>query len=248
MVSVDPVLIIGRAAPDPAPTMDPAGGLAAPEREGAAPLASAPARDAPAAGEAPDAAPAATGGPAEAAAPPETETASAAPIVAQTGLSGVALLQPPELQIPDTVTLDAISYSEEGKVRLSGRGHPGWRARVYANGEAVAEAPIGADGSWNAEIDTGMAPGRYVLRVDEIDSEGRVASRVESPFQREYLTDLAGIDSKYVVQPGNSLWRIARRTYGRGIEYTVIYEANRDRIRDPDLIYPGQIFDVPAQE
>jgi len=47
------------------------------------------------------------------------------------------------------------------------------------------------------------------------------------------------------VQPGNSLWRIARRVYGRGTRYTVIYEANRKSIRDPDLIYPGQVFIVP---
>ena len=50
-----------------------------------------------------------------------------------------------------------------------------------------------------------------------------------------------------VVQPGNSLWRIARGTYGSGLQYTVIYEANKDQIRDPDLIYPGQIFTLPKE-
>ena len=49
-----------------------------------------------------------------------------------------------------------------------------------------------------------------------------------------------------VIQPGNNLWRISRVIYGRGIEYTVIYQANRDQIRDPDLIYPGQIFLTPG--
>jgi hypothetical protein len=34
--------------------------------------------------------------------------------------------------------------------------------------------------------------------------------------------------------------------YGRGIEYTVIYDANRDHIRNPNLIYPGQIFSTPG--
>jgi nucleoid-associated protein YgaU len=47
------------------------------------------------------------------------------------------------------------------------------------------------------------------------------------------------------VQPGNSLWRIARRTYGAGMRFTLLYEANKDQIRDPDLIYPGQLFVVP---
>ena len=50
-----------------------------------------------------------------------------------------------------------------------------------------------------------------------------------------------------IVQPGNSLWRIARRLYGKGIQYTTIFGANRDQIVDPSLIYPGQIFIVPEE-
>ncbi len=49
-----------------------------------------------------------------------------------------------------------------------------------------------------------------------------------------------------VVQPGNNLWNISRVIYGRGVRYTTIYEANRDQIRDPDLIYPGQVFRAPG--
>ena len=48
------------------------------------------------------------------------------------------------------------------------------------------------------------------------------------------------------VQPGNTLWAIARERYGRGILYVAVYEANRDLIRDPDLIYPGQVFRADA--
>ncbi|MGH6875344.1 MAG: LysM peptidoglycan-binding domain-containing protein [Aestuariivirgaceae bacterium] len=51
-----------------------------------------------------------------------------------------------------------------------------------------------------------------------------------------------------VIQPGNSLWRISRVIYGRGIEYTIIYDANKNQIRNPDLIYPGQIFATPGAE
>ena len=51
-----------------------------------------------------------------------------------------------------------------------------------------------------------------------------------------------------MVQPGNSLWRIARRTLGGGINYSVIYEANRAQIANPDLIYPGQVFMVPEPQ
>ena len=49
------------------------------------------------------------------------------------------------------------------------------------------------------------------------------------------------------VSRGDSLWRLSRGTYGAGTHYAVIYKANRDQIRNPNLIYPGQIFVLPAQ-
>ena len=51
--------------------------------------------------------------------------------------------------------------------------------------------------------------------------------------------------SLITVQPGNTLWGIASEKYGDGFLYVRVFEANTDRIRDPDLIYPGQIFTVP---
>lgn len=51
---------------------------------------------------------------------------------------------------------------------------------------------------------------------------------------------------RVVIQPGNNLWNISRVIYGRGIEYTTIYEANKDQIRNPHRIYPGQIFMTPG--
>ena len=48
------------------------------------------------------------------------------------------------------------------------------------------------------------------------------------------------------VQPGFTLWAIAQGQYGEGVLYVQVYEANRDRIRDPDLIYPGQVFALPV--
>ena len=47
------------------------------------------------------------------------------------------------------------------------------------------------------------------------------------------------------VQPGSTLWAIAKESYGAGIEYFKVFEANKERIRDPDLIYPGQVFEIP---
>ena len=76
---------------------------------------------------------------------------------------------------------------------------------------------------------------------------GAVLSRVEIPFSKAPpLTNLSpGI--YVVVQPGNSLWRIARHNYGKGVQYTTIYAANQDQIKDPDLIFPGQVFSLPVE-
>jgi Bacterial Ig domain/LysM domain len=48
-----------------------------------------------------------------------------------------------------------------------------------------------------------------------------------------------------IIQPGNNLWKLSRKLYGKGTMYTVIYEANKDQIRKPGLIYPGQVFMTP---
>ena len=51
--------------------------------------------------------------------------------------------------------------------------------------------------------------------------------------------------SVLTVQPGNTLWGIASGAYGDGVLYVRLFEANRGQIRDPDLIYPGQVFTIP---
>ena len=53
--------------------------------------------------------------------------------------------------------------------------------------------------------------------------------------------------STAVVSRGDSLWRISRLTYGVGTQYPIVYRANRDHIRDPNRIYPGQVFVLPMK-
>jgi len=49
------------------------------------------------------------------------------------------------------------------------------------------------------------------------------------------------------VSRGDSLWRISRLTYGAGTRYAVVYKANREQIRNPNVIYPGQILILPSR-
>jgi len=151
-----------------------------------------------------------------------------------------------------SVALDAITYSGAGEVRLSGRGSGEGFVRIYLDNQPVTTSRIEEDGGWQSalpDVDTGV----YTLRVDEVSEAGEVTSRVETPFKREDEAILATRDPDpaaprldvVTVQPGSTLWAISRETYGEGILYVRVYEANRDRIRDPDLIYPGQVFELP---
>ncbi len=58
---------------------------------------------------------------------------------------------------------------------------------------------------------------------------------------------LAHSDSTVIIRRGDTLWQISRRVYGQGVRYTTIYLANQQQIQNPDLIEPGQIFDVPEK-
>ena len=49
----------------------------------------------------------------------------------------------------------------------------------------------------------------------------------------------------YTVKRGDCLWNIAKKYYGKGNQYTKIYNANRDKIKNPNLIYPGQVLTIP---
>lgn len=178
------------------------------------------------------------------------EEISLAPAIVQAAPEELRVIQPVVgLADLDRVSLDTISYDEAGQVILAGRGRPGNVARVYADASVLKDATISTGGTWSATIND-LNEGRYVIRVDELDQNGDVLSRVESPFQRIFpsaeqlalLTDASSV----IVQPGNNLWRIAERRYGEGFRYTTIFEANKEQIRDPDLIYPGQVFELPS--
>ena len=169
-----------------------------------------------------------------------TEPGRAGPNLLQTPGGGVASLGAGGPR----VTIDAIDYGEKGEVTIAGRGTPGAALRLYLDNRSAGEARVDADGKWVVRIPE-LAPGFYMMRADELGADGKVAARAETRFQRDSTVAFAPGQNIVVVQPGNSLWRIARRVYGDGVRFTTIYDANRDQIGDPDLIFPGQVFAVP---
>jgi len=198
--------------------------------------------------------------------PVDERPADTTPAVIIASDEGVKLAQPAEVSNarPDVVanvSIDLITYDEAGEVRLEGRAKADGHVRVYVNDRPVKTQPVTKNGTWNMDLSE-VPPGRYTLRIDELDADGKVVSRVETPFQKEesdlvrkHLAELAtpSKDAEFIankiqkvtIQKGHTLWAIARDNYGDGMQYWLIYRANKRAIRNPDLIYPGQIFTIP---
>ena len=181
-----------------------------------------------------------------------TNSSTSQPKVVVADSDGIKVLQDDQ-GAKDQLALDAIAYDPLGNVVLSGRSNPDGLVRFYVNNEAISAAKTDDTGYWETDL-SDVIPGTYTLRIDELGSRGDVVSRLESPFKREDRQKLAALIAPssspvriniVTVQPGNTLWAIARKRYGDGLLYVRVFEANRDKIKDPDLIYPGQLFDLP---
>ena len=144
------------------------------------------------------------------------------------------------------LAVDVIDYDDAGRLTISGRAPAGVGVHVYLDNTYLGATRATDEGTWQLSPDRAVDTGLYALRADQVTDGGEVQARVELPFMRAKPLAGADDDTLVVVQPGNSLWRIARRTYGSGFAYSVIYDANQDQIRDPDLIYPGQVFALPT--
>jgi hypothetical protein len=181
---------------------------------------------------------------------------------------------PAEGAPPDEVQLNVVEYDSAGNIVFSGRAKPGSTVRFYIDNVLAGEAAAGGEGEWQYTGGATVAPGEHVLRADQLDAGGKVVSRIELPFFREREevavaaqaqpvqptaessaapqkpgTKMAAaeiiVPERIVIQPGHNLWRLSRQIYGKGRLYTVIYEANRDQLRNPNRIYPGQILAAP---
>ncbi|WP_036766322.1 Ig-like domain-containing protein [Parvularcula oceani] len=180
---------------------------------------------------------------------PETETDS--PLVLRTTPGGATEILQRTTDSPRNLgplAIEAIDYDTAGNVLFSGRASPDSMVQVLLDGIALSQ-PVTADGEGRWELSAQVAPGLYTLRAVQVGPDGEPEYVVEVPFERAAYDEVVQrTDGGVVVQPGNSLWVISRSVYGEGRQFTVIFEANADQIRDPDLIYPGQVFRVPGEE
>lgn len=134
----------------------------------------------------------------------------------------------------DDVDVDAkvLSRAEapfDYTARMASLGNAGAVAAVSAPAAATAGAP-GAGASSTAT--DASAQGGKPAQVASADSANVVVPEIRTTL----------------VARGDSLWRISKKSYGSGMRYTVIYDANQTQIRDADLIYPGQMFVIPGDK
>jgi len=170
-----------------------------------------------------------------------------------------------------SVVVDTVETEADGKLFVSGRSSPRAAVRLYLNDSYQASTTAPANGRFVfTTVNEGIRPGSgYRVRVDEVDpGSGAIRSRAEVPFDAASVASAgspaAGAASPAassgspvaatapkvptaVVSRGDSLWRISRAAYGDGARYTVIYDANHSQIRNPDRIYPGQVFVIPEK-
>ncbi|MEM8836875.1 MAG: LysM peptidoglycan-binding domain-containing protein [Pseudomonadota bacterium] len=163
---------------------------------------------------------------------------------------------PATLVQPDAgveVSVEAIETEEE-KIFVAGSSTPGETVRVYVEDEFVGDAKTGADGRWLLEETKPLEPGEYNVRVDQLKTTGQVEARAEVPFvvsesEPTRLRPLdPGLGRRVIIRKNDNLWTISQRLYGSGERFTAIYTQNRDQIRNPNLIFPGQVFELPDDE
>ena len=182
---------------------------------------------------------------------PENASQPLAVLTSRDGSGASRVLQRPTLSPAVVLSVDAVDYSADGiTITISGSAPENAVIQLYRDNTRIGRTNSDAAGRWLVSPTDSITPGVYTLRVDLVDDAGKVLSRIEVPFSRATIEASSDLEpgTFIVVQPGNSLWRLARRTYGEGTFYTDIFDANRDQIRNADLIYPGQVITLPKAQ
>ncbi|MBC7953567.1 MAG: hypothetical protein H7Z12_17335 [Rhodospirillaceae bacterium] len=153
---------------------------------------------------------------------------------------GARLMTAPGGEV-EPVTVDLVDRDSAGRLFMGGRTQPGALLHIYMDNKFLGRVQADNEGGWKLAVNAVQG---HSLRADMVDGKGKVLARVEVPLEPE---PPVAQGNGVVVEPGASLWKMARRRDGGGPESTVIYQPSKDRMRDPEQIYPGQVFQVPKR-
>ena len=158
---------------------------------------------------------------------------------------GSTLLQMPSSLQDNDLTVSKIDYLDTGRIVVTGDGLPRLRVSLSLDGEYIGFARVSDHKHFGLGADVGeLTPGQeYSLTVRMHDGDGRTVGYVFHKFTMPEMT--GDDDTYYTVRQGDCLWIIARNFMRRGILFSII--AERNKIENPDLIYPKQLLQVPTQ-
>ncbi|OIR06135.1 LysM domain/BON superfamily protein [mine drainage metagenome] len=179
--------------------------------------------------------------------PPRTNGQGASLALKVNPDGSISILQGPQAKEgAGTISIGAIRLDGQGRLAVAGQAKPLAHVQLYLDDAALGAARADDKGAWSLTATTDLKLGGHRLRADEIGPDGKVAARAEVSFAPEEAAEAATQKpGSITVEKGNCLWRIARRTYGRGSDFMLIFQANKGQIRDPNRIYPGQVFALP---
>lgn len=115
--------------------------------------------------------------------------------------------------------------------------------KIAALIEAVL-SPVAPSPDQNAPAEAATQPAPSVQPAPAAPQETAEAAAAPKTIEQAPLTESR---NSVIIRRGDTLWQISRRVYGQGVRYTTIYLANSNQIRNPDLIEPGQVFQVPNE-
>ena len=140
------------------------------------------------------------------------------------------------------LALDIVEHHANGRLRVKGRSLPDSEIKFLLSEKLVGKTNSDANGNW--EFNLGQIKfNNYDLQIESIYKNNVISLKTE--ILNGNINDKLFYEKKFIVEEGNSLWRIARKTLGGGILYAEIYKNNKKIIKDPDLIFPGQVFNIP---
>jgi len=139
----------------------------------------------------------------------------------------------------------SLVWQDETKLSIGGQSRGGVRVTVSANGTFFGDALVLADGSWQVTGQVDKNRNTHRLEFVLVDNAGQAVARYMLPVRTRDLQK--GLDGSQlvIVNKGDALWRIAYRSFGKGVRYIDIVRKNTGDIDNPDLIYPNQIFALP---
>ena len=148
------------------------------------------------------------------------------------------------VQKEPNILILALTYdSEIGQLILSGEGYGGVQVNAGFSGQEISSSKISND-EWSVVIPGKVIAGKQKIFAYLLGKEGKVLSKSSLIISGKAIERANG-KTIVIVQKGDALWNIAYQRLGLGTRYLDIVKLNKDKISNPDLIYPKQLFILP---